>query len=79
MSSIFTAEELEAQLTAWKAALIAVSKGQEHWIDGEKITRADLPRIRETLEWLGSEKQKLATSTRPPGRTFAKQGGGGRW
>ncbi len=57
--SIFTLTEIEEQLAAYKAALKAVSKGQEYWIDGEKLTRAELSEIRNTLDWLGKEKSRL--------------------
>ena len=61
--SIFTLPQVEEQLTEYKAALKAVSAGQEYVIDfgnGRRaLTRADLPEIRRTLDWLGKEKSRL--------------------
>lgn len=50
--AIFTAAELTAQMTAWKAALLACAQGQSYNMGGRMLTRADLPEIRSTLEWL---------------------------
>jgi len=58
--SVFTPPEIEEQITAYKSALKAVSRGQVFEIDGERLTRADLPEIRKTLDWLGKEKSRLA-------------------
>lgn len=78
--AIFTAEELDRQIATYKSALLAVARGQVVEVDGERLTRADMEQIKETLTWLDSERQKLDTSSAAPaGRTFAKQGGTGRW
>ena len=50
--AIFTSAELTAQMTAWKAALLACAGGQSYNMGGRMLTRADLPEIRTTLEWL---------------------------
>lgn len=47
--AIFTLPEIDEQLTAWKAALIACSRNQSHEYNGRKLTSADLPEIRSTL------------------------------
>jgi hypothetical protein len=53
--AIFTLPEIDEQLTAWKAALIACSRNQSHEYNGRKLTSADLPEIRSTLLfWLVS-------------------------
>ncbi len=57
--TIFTIDEINAQLEGWKKALTAVSTGQEYSVAGRKLTRADLPEIRKTLEWLNREKDKI--------------------
>ena len=60
--SIFTLAEIEEQITAYKNALKACAAGQEVQVDGERMTRADLPEIRKTLSWLGDEKRALQGS-----------------
>ena len=57
--SVFTLQELEEQITAFKKALMAISTGQEYSIGNRRMTRADLPEIRKTLEWLAGDKHKL--------------------
>ena len=53
--AIFTPEELLEQLTAWKAALLALSSGQEYQIGTRRLRRSDLAEVRRTLEWLNEE------------------------
>jgi len=57
--AIFTLTEIETQMTAYKAALQAVSLNKEYTVDGQSFTRSDLPEIRKTLEWLDTQKQAL--------------------
>lgn len=76
---IFTAEEIDTQLAAYKTALIKLATAKEYTVAGRTFIREDLPEIRKTLTWLQSEKDKLAGSSAAAGRTFAAQGGGGRW
>jgi hypothetical protein len=58
--AIFTLTEIEEQLTSWKTALLAVSAGQSYsTADGRRLTRADVPEIRKTLEWLEKERSSL--------------------
>ena len=59
--AIFTTAELDAQITAYKAALLACSHAQEYSIGARRFTKADLPEIRKTLDWLDQEKSKLST------------------
>ena len=69
--SIWTIDELEEQIAAWKAALRAVSKGHSYSIEGRTVTRADTEEIRKTLRFLEGEKVKLQTGSGPfmlPGR-----------
>lgn len=65
--AIFTLTEIEEQLTAYKQALLALSKAQSHELDTagfrRKVTRADLPEIRRALEWLERQKELVAGVT----------------
>jgi hypothetical protein len=54
--AIFSAAEIEEQITAYKAALLALASNQSYTILGRTFTRASLPEIRATLEWLNKEK-----------------------
>jgi len=63
--AIFTSEEITAQLTQFKAALLACAASQSYSISGRTLTKADLPEIRSTLEWLGKEREKTAGRTGP--------------
>lgn len=86
MSSVFTEAELDQQIAAYKEALKACASGQSVRMNTGGVDRlwtsADLPEIRKTLEWLAAEKQRAAapgSASRAAGRTYAKQGGTGRW
>jgi hypothetical protein len=57
--AIFTLTEIDEQITAYKAALKAVSINKEYTFEGNSYTRADLHQIRKTLEWLDQERTKL--------------------
>ncbi len=61
--AIFTLTEIEEQITAYKAALKAVSLGKEYTVEGKSLTRADLPEIRTTLEWLDSQRQGVSSGS----------------
>ncbi len=50
--SIFTRAEKEEQLRVYKAALKACAANQEYTIGSRRYRRADLPELRQTLEWL---------------------------
>jgi hypothetical protein len=58
--AIFTPAELDQQITAWKAAFFAVSRGQEYTIDGRRLRRADIADIRAQLAWLDQLKSEAA-------------------
>lgn len=64
METIWTIEELDQQIKAFKDALIALSTSQEYMVNGKRLVRADLPEIRNTLDYLAKEKSKL-TGSRP--------------
>ena len=61
---IFTTEEIAEQMKAYKAALTALSLGQSYRIGERWLTRADLPEVRRTLEWLGAQEQALKGGNR---------------
>jgi hypothetical protein len=61
--TIFTLPEIETQMAAYKAALMALSVNKEYTVDGKTITRSDLPEIRKTLDWLHIQKQELLSAT----------------
>lgn len=63
--SIFTIAELDEQIAAYKAALKAVAVNQEYSIGGRRFSRADLPEIRNTLEWLDAERSRLTNDMSP--------------
>lgn len=49
--SIYTAEELQAEIERWKKALSSCATGKSYTIDGRSLTRQDLPEIRKQLAW----------------------------
>ncbi len=61
--AIFTLTEIEEQMAAYKAALKALSINKEYSYEGVSYSRADLPEIRKTLEWLDSERSKLKNNS----------------
>ncbi len=60
--ALFTASELSAQITAWKAALTALSFNQEYTHGSRRLVRSDLPEVRKTLEWLEGLRADADTS-----------------
>lgn len=69
LSPLFTDAELAAQVAAYKKALTALAAAQtyELELDGERhrLTRADLPEIRTTLEWLQAQRAGNAVGAGP--------------
>ena len=65
--AIFTLTEIDEQLSAYKAGLLKLATAQSTEIDvagfHRKVTRADLPELRKTIEWLGAERASLDNST----------------
>lgn len=78
---IFSAEELDAHIAACKAALLASPRAKEYTVDTgisrTTVTMSSPKELREHLTWLQAEKDQLGDDAVP--RTFAKQGGTGRW
>lgn len=60
-----TEAEIREQLAGWYSALSALQKGQEYTIggirNGRQLKRADLPEVRNTIDWLEG-KLREATS-----------------
>lgn len=62
--SLYTDEELDAEIAAWKAALRDVSMGQSYTIRGRELTLASLSEIKATLTDMAREKgRRLGTQT----------------
>jgi len=57
--SVWTSEELTAQLASWKKALLTVSGGKGYTVAGRTLTLQDVGEIRETIQWLEAELRKL--------------------
>lgn len=64
--AIFTSAELETHIAAYKAALLALPTAQSYTIDSggsrHAVTKADLPELRNHLEWLQRQKNALDTT-----------------
>ncbi len=62
--AIYTLEEIEQEISDWKAALNAVRHGKEYSMGTRRLVRSDLPEIREHLEWLAGQKTGLENGSR---------------
>jgi len=72
--AIYSLEEVEQEISDWKAALNAVRHGKEYSMGTRRLVRSDLPEIREHLEWLSSQKAGLEDGS----RVVVRQGRGAR-
>jgi len=63
--SIWTSEELIAQLATWKNALLTVSGGKGYTVAERTLTLQDAAEIRTTIQWLEAELRKLDGSHGP--------------
>jgi hypothetical protein len=73
--AIFTLQELDEQISAYKQALLALAVSQSYKLGGREYVRADLPEIRETLQFLDLERSKLTCGSGPKfvtGRVFRR-------
>ncbi len=64
-------QELEQKIAVWKAAFEACAVGQSYDVGDRKLTNADLPEIRKTLNYLRRELAEFEVGTGPfflPGR-----------
>lgn len=57
--SIWTKEELQEQIKAYKEALLACSSGKSYSIGSRSLTRSDIPQILETLSYFEAELNKI--------------------
>jgi len=69
ITPLFTSAELDAQIAAYKQALLDVASGQSVRLQSggsdRLLTMADLPEIRNTLTYLQGEKAKIAGVSGP--------------
>lgn len=63
--TLFTEQEIDEQITAYKQALTALAVSQSYKIGGREYVRADLPEIRETLKFLDLERKKVLACSGP--------------
>ena len=82
MTTAITLAQAQAQLSAWLDASLAVSKGQTVQMDGQMLSRVNAEHIDKMIAFWDQKVQELtavAANNAPVGRTYAKNGGGGRW
>lgn len=69
ITPLFTAEELDTQIAAYKQAMLDVASGKRVRINSggtdREITSEDLPELRKQLQWLQSERVKLSVGSGP--------------
>ena len=68
--TIWTRDELTAQLREWKAALLICASGKSYGIAGRTLTRSDVADIRKTLSYLERELNKIDDA--PVGPVFVQ-------
>lgn len=61
--SIFTLSEVNAQIDAYKGAMMALATAREYTLNGKVVRREDLSQIRTQLEWLSQEKSTLESTS----------------
>lgn len=61
--AIFTLAEVNAQIDAYKGAMLALATAREYTLNGKVVRREDLSEIRKHLEWLSEEKAKLESTS----------------
>lgn len=57
--SIWTKEELNTQITAYKEALLICSQGKSYTIGSRSLTRSDMQEIKSMLDYFETELNKL--------------------
>jgi len=69
ITPLFTAAELDAQITAYKQALLDLASGKSVRLStggsDRQFTSEDAPEIRKTLEWLQNERANLQIGSGP--------------
>jgi len=75
ITPLFTSEELDTQIAAFKIAMLDVAGGKRVRLNtggtDREVTSEDLPQLRKQLEWLQVERSKLVLGSAPqflPGR-----------
>ncbi len=63
--AIFTLQELDEQIAAFKQALLALAVNQSYKLGNREFVRADIKEIRKTLEYLDRERSKLVSGAGP--------------
>ncbi|WP_422862234.1 DUF6148 family protein [Desulfoluna limicola] len=63
--AIFTLQEVDEQIAAFKEALKALTLNQSYKIGKRELVRADIEEIRKTLEFLNLERSKLVSGAGP--------------
>lgn len=64
-----TLEQAQAQLEAWLAASLAVTKSQSYQIGDRRLSRADAAEIRSQVEFWQAQISRLTVSARRRGRS----------
>jgi len=57
--SVWTLEELDAQIATWKEALNAVATGRFYSVGGQSVSHYSLQDIQDQLAYLDAERNKL--------------------
>ena len=69
ITPLFTAVELDTQITAYKQAMLDLAGGKRVRINSggtdREVTSEDLPQLRKQLEWLQGERVKLEIGSAP--------------
>jgi hypothetical protein len=52
VSYVESTAELQAELAAWKAALVKIRSGQEVQIGGQRLTRANIAEVKDEIRRL---------------------------
>jgi len=63
--AIFTLQELNEQIAAFKQALLALAVNQSYKLGRREFVRADIEEIRKTLVFLDQERSKLLSGAGP--------------
>lgn len=63
--AIFTEQELDEQIAAFKEALLALAVNQSYKLGKREYVRADLEEIRKTLKFLDQERSNLRSGAGP--------------
>jgi len=69
ITPLFTTEELDTQISAFKQAMLDLASGKRVRINSggtdREVTSEDLPQLRKQLEWLQDERVKLQIGSAP--------------